>query len=132
MSSPARTRPLSPHLGIYRWQMGNTLSILHRMTGVVLALGFPALAYWLIALAGGEASYGSAQRLFTSPVGRLWLIGWTFAFFYHLLNGIRHLGWDMGVGFERGPRWWSGWSVVGGAVAGTLALWAFVLLGGAS
>ncbi len=66
---PARTRPLSPHLGIYRWQIGNTLSILHRLTGIALALGLVALSYWLISLAGGEASYRAAARLFAGPSG---------------------------------------------------------------
>ena len=64
---PARTRPLSPHLQIYRWQIGNSLSILHRLTGLALSLGLLALSYWLIALAGGEQTYRTAaQNLFRS------------------------------------------------------------------
>ena len=98
---PARIRPLSPHLQIYRWQIGNSLSILHRLTGIALALGLIALSFWLISLAGGEESYRAAARVFASPIGVLLLIGWTFAFFYHLLNGVRHLFWDLGVGYER-------------------------------
>lgn len=127
---PVHPRPLSPHLGIYRWQLGNTLSILHRFTGIALALGFPALAYFLVALAGGEAAYLQVQRLFKSPIGALWLAGWTFSFFYHLLNGVRHLFWDAGLGFERRARGLSGWAAVVGALGATLLLWGWLCLGG--
>ena len=121
---PARFRPLSPHLQIYRWQIGNTLSILHRLTGVMLALGLIALCHWLIALAGGEERYRAAARMFASPLGVVLLAGWTFAFFYHLLNGERHLLWDVGVGFERTQRHASGWLAVLGALGLTLCVWA--------
>ena len=120
---PARDRPTSPHLGIYRWQIGNTLSILHRLTGVALAFGVVALCYWLVSLAGGEQSYAEAANLFASPVGLIGLFGWTFAFLYHLLNGVRHLFWDAGYGFERTPRHASGWFAVLGSIALTLCIW---------
>jgi succinate dehydrogenase cytochrome b subunit len=123
---PARVRPTSPHMQIYRWQMGNTLSILHRITGAVLALGLVALSYWLVSLAGGPDSYISAARLFASPLGLTVLLGWTFAFLYHLLNGVRHLFWDAGRGFERSARQLSGWAAVLGAVALTLSVAAWV------
>lgn len=126
---PTRERPLSPHLQIYRWQIGNTLSILHRLTGVALALGLLALCYWFVSLAGGEQAYAAAMRLFSSPVGFLILIGWTFAFLYHLLNGIRHLFWDIGLGFERTPRHASGWFAVLGAVGLTLCIWGLIWTG---
>jgi succinate dehydrogenase / fumarate reductase cytochrome b subunit len=113
---PVRARPLSPHLQVYRWQIGNTLSILHRVTGAALSLGLVALSYWLMALAGGEQTYDVAMRLFVSPLGMLALFGWTFAFMYHLLNGVRHLFWDAGYGFERNARHASGWFAVGGAL----------------
>src|SRR5271167_3141189 len=119
---PARNRPLSPHLGIYRWQIGNSLSILHRLTGIALALGLFALCYWLASLAGGEQSYAAAAKLFRSPVGLLFLIGWTFAFWYHFLNGVRHLFWDLGYGFERTPRHASGWFAVVGSISVTLCV----------
>jgi succinate dehydrogenase / fumarate reductase cytochrome b subunit len=112
---------------IYRWQIGSSLSILHRLTGVALALGLVALSYWLISLAGGEDSYTRAMRVFSSPIGLIFLIGWTFAFLYHLLNGIRHLFWDAGYGFERTQRHASGWVAVLGAIGLTvcvcLAVW---------
>jgi succinate dehydrogenase / fumarate reductase cytochrome b subunit len=113
---------LSPHLEIYRWQMGNSLSILHRITGVALALGLVALAYWLVSLAGGEASYGTAMHVFTNPLGWLFLLIWTFSFLYHLLNGVRHLMWDAGYGFERNQRHISGWAAVLGAVFFTVCV----------
>jgi succinate dehydrogenase / fumarate reductase cytochrome b subunit len=119
---PVRARPLSPHLQVYRWQMGNTLSILHRATGAALALGLVALSYWLISLASGEESYEEAMRLFSSPLGLLFLLGWTFSFLYHLLNGIRHLFWDAGYGFERTSRHASGWFAVLGALVLTVCV----------
>ncbi len=93
-------RPLSPHLGVYRWQVTNTLSILHRLTGVMLAIGALALTLWLVSLAAGPDAYLGFIGLAGSPPGVLLLFGWTFCFFYHLCNGIRHLCWDAGVGFE--------------------------------
>ena len=123
---PARVRPISPHLQIYRWQMGNTLSILHRVTGAALAFGLLALSYWLMALAGGPGSYAAAMRFFHGPFGLIAVLGWSFAFFYHLLNGVRHLFWDAGRGFERKPRRASGWAAVIGALALTLCAAAWV------
>jgi succinate dehydrogenase / fumarate reductase cytochrome b subunit len=111
-------------LDIYRWQISNTLSILHRVTGAALAVGLIALCYWLIALAGGEESYRSAAHWFASPLGLVFLMGWTFAFIYHLLNGVRHLFWDLGLGFERRERHASGWIVVLAAIGLTLCVWA--------
>jgi len=96
--------------------MGNTLSILHRATGIALALGLAALSCWLIALASGEEAYDAVMRLFASPLGLLFVLGWTFSFLYHLLNGVRHLFWDAGFGFERTQRHASGWFAVGGAL----------------
>ncbi len=120
---PARIRPLSPHLQIYRWQIGNSLSILHRLTGIALAFGLGALSFWLISLAGGAQSYRTAARMFASPVGILLLVGWTFAFFYHFLNGVRHLCWDLGAGYERAQRHLSGWFAVLAALGLTLWVW---------
>jgi succinate dehydrogenase / fumarate reductase cytochrome b subunit len=123
---PARPRPTSPHAEIYRWQIGNTLSILHRVTGAALALGLIALSYWLVSLAGGPDSYSSAARFFSGPIGLIVLLGWTFSFLFHLLNGIRHLFWDAGRGFERTQRQLSGWAAVLGAVALTFIVAAWV------
>jgi succinate dehydrogenase / fumarate reductase cytochrome b subunit len=119
-------RPTSPHWQIYRWQIGNSLSILHRLTGVALALGLIALCYWFVALASGPQSYAAAMRVFASPLGMLVMVGWTFAFSYHLLNGVRHLFWDVGMGYERTQRHASGWLALLGAVGLTLSVWAFI------
>jgi succinate dehydrogenase / fumarate reductase cytochrome b subunit len=123
---PARGRPTSPHVWLYRWQIGNTLSILHRLTGAALGLGLIGLSYWLVSLAGGPETYAAAGRFFGSPLGLIVLLGWTFSFLFHLLNGVRHLFWDAGRGFERTPRHLSGWFVVLGAVALTLCVAAWV------
>jgi succinate dehydrogenase / fumarate reductase, cytochrome b subunit len=123
---PARTRPISPGWQVYRWQIGSTLSILHRVTGVALAVGLVALSGWLMSLAGGEETYDAAMHVLSSPAGFLFLIGWTFAFLYHLLNGVRHLFWDAGYGFERTQRHASGWIAVLGALLLTACVWAVV------
>jgi succinate dehydrogenase / fumarate reductase cytochrome b subunit len=126
---PARARPTSPHLSIYRWQIGNSLSILHRLTGIALALALLALCYWLVSLAGDESTYVAAAKLFASPPGLVALVGWTFAFMYHLLNGVRHLLWDAGYGFERMARHASGWFAVLGSIAVTVCIWGLIWAG---
>ncbi len=126
-------RPLSPHLQVYRPQITSTLSILHRLTGVVLAFGTLLLTYWLVAAASGPEAFDTAQGLIGSFFGRLLLFGWSFALFYHLCNGIRHLIWDAGYGFEIEAATRSGWMVVGASVVLTLATWAlgYAMMGGA-
>ena len=93
-------RPLSPHLQIYQPQLTSLMSILHRLSGVFLSLGSVVLACWLIAAASGVESYQQAQDLLSSWLGLLLLFGWSFALFYHLCNGIRHLFWDIGLGMD--------------------------------
>lgn len=121
------SRPLSPHLQVYRWQISNTLSILHRLTGVVLALGGLALVAWLLALASGQAAFTGANALLGSLVGQLALVGWTFCFFYHLCNGLRHLAWDAGRGFDKAVARKSGLAVVAASVLLTVIFWAVAL-----
>jgi succinate dehydrogenase / fumarate reductase cytochrome b subunit len=128
-----RARPLSPFLH-YRWQYTNTLSILHRVTGVLLSLGFLLLVYWLAAAAGGAGPYASALDVLSSPLAQLVLFGAAFSFCYHLLNGVRHLFFDLGHGFELRTARRSGWAVAIGAVALGLVVWLVVRagLGGAA
>lgn len=121
------SRPLSPHLQVYRWQISNTLSILHRLTGVVLALGGLALVAWLLALASGQAAFTGANALLGSLVGQLALVGWTLCFFYHLCNGLRHLAWDAGHGFDKAVARKSGIAVVTAAVLLTVIFWVVAL-----
>ena len=122
-----RERPLSPFLH-YRWQYTNTLSILHRITGVLLSLGFFVLVYWLAAAAGGPDRYAAAVALLASPPLQLVLFGVVLAFCYHLLNGIRHLFFDTGRGFELATARKSARFVSVGAVVLALLVW-FVLRG---
>jgi succinate dehydrogenase / fumarate reductase cytochrome b subunit len=88
------------------------LSSLHRITGLLLSAGALALAVWLIALAGGSAAYEAVQPLYASGAFKVLLIVWTFCFFLHLFNGIRHLVWDTGRGFEPSRARASGWAVL--------------------
>ncbi len=115
-------RPLSPFL-IYRWQYSNTLSILNRVTGVALSVGMLLFVYWLSAAASGADAYAQAQVVFAHPVTKLALIGFSFSFFYHLLNGVRHLVWDVGYGFEKAVARKSGWLVFIGALVVTAFFW---------
>ena len=126
----AKHRPLSPHLQVYRPQITSVLSILHRITGVIMSVGLVALIYWLVALAGGEAAYATALTVLGSVPGKLFLFGWSLAFFYHLSNGVRHLFWDTGRGFEIPQVYRSGWTAVGIATLLTIIFWTAVLSGG--
>lgn len=116
-------RPLSPHLSIYRWPITMTLSILHRITGALMSAGLIALAYWFMAVAAGGANYEQAVALMTSMLGRLCMIAWSFAFFLHLANGVRHLFWDVGRGFEIKQANASAWFVLLFAFAMTAIFW---------
>ena len=117
------SRPLSPHLQVYKPQITSILSILHRMTGVALAAGTLVLVWWLVAAASGGEAFSNAQAIIGSWYGRLLLFGWSFALFYHLCNGIRHLFWDMGRGFELRTVAISGWVVVIFSVILTMMSW---------
>ena len=119
----AGNRPLSPHLQVYRPQLTSMLSILHRITGVALAVGTLLLVYWLAAAASGPESYASAQGFVGSWFGLLLLFGWSYALFYHLCNGIRHLFWDAGYGFELEQAYRSGLAVVGASAVLTVLSW---------
>ncbi len=123
-------RPLSPHLQIYRWYLTMALSIAHRVSGMALACGLVLLAWWLIALASGEEAFAFVEWLKDSFLGVLVLFGYTFALAYHLGNGIRHLVWDLGYGFEPETARLSGLVVLGFAAALTLIIWLAILVTG--
>lgn len=116
-------RPLSPHLQIYRWPITMVLSILHRITGVGLGLGTLLLTWWLVAAAVGPDDYAFAQAVLGSWFGRLVLFGFTWALFLHLCNGIRHLFWDAGYGYQVAVANRTGWLVVIASAALTLLVW---------
>ena len=121
--SSAANRPLSPHLSVYRWQYTMALSILHRFTGVVLSIGSVALVGCLLALASGPQWGGNLEGLFGLPIVRLAALGWMYCLFYHFANGVRHLVWDTGRGFEPGHAQLSGWFVFLASLAATGAYW---------
>lgn len=100
MSNNLKPRPLSPHLTIYKPQITSILSIFHRGSGVFLSLGIPLIIYWLYSIAGGAEQYAQSQEFFSCVIVQIALFLWTAAFYYHLCNGIRHLFWDIGKGFE--------------------------------
>lgn len=108
-------RPLSPHIQIYRPQITSVLSILHRITGVALSVGLLLLTWWLVAAVYGPEEFATAQAFLGSWFGHLVLWGFTFSVFYHLCNGIRHLAWDFGFGFELAEVRLSGLITVGAA-----------------
>lgn len=123
-------RPLSPHLQIYRPQITSILSILHRLTGLALAFGAVLLTYWLTSSAYGPEAFARAQAVFGSWFGRLVLLGMTFSLFYHLANGIRHLAWDAGWGFELPTLRKTGILVVAVAVVLTALTWIWAYAAG--
>ena len=101
-------QPLSPHLSIYRWQVTNTLSTLHRLSGLLLFLAALDFAVWLGSIALGSDSYNYVKGIYSSNLLLLiWLLV-SLSFFYHLFNGIRHLSWDIGKGFEESQVKWTG------------------------
>ena len=116
-------RPLSPHLQVYRPQLTSVLSILHRATGIALSVGALYLAVWVIYASASPKTYALFQAFNTSILGRLFLAGWLFCMFFHLCNGIRHLFWDAGYGFELKDAYRSGWIVVGVSAVATLVSW---------
>jgi succinate dehydrogenase / fumarate reductase cytochrome b subunit len=119
----AHHRPLSPHLQVYRLPLTAVLSILHRITGVALAAGTLLLAWLLLAAAAGPEAYASAHGFVVSWVGQALLFGWTFALFLHFANGVRHLVWDSGYGFELPTVDRTAYAAIAVALGLTFAVW---------
>lgn len=126
----ADTRPLSPHLQVYKWQVQMVSSILHRATGIALAVGSLVVVAGLIYLAAGEESFDHFRTVAGSPVGMVLLLGWSWALFYHLCNGIRHLVQDSGLGYGIPQFVRSSWLSVAGSIVLTVLVWAYVLTSG--
>lgn len=126
----AVARPLSPHLQVYRWQLPMMLSGTHRATGIALTGGTLLLVWWLVAAASGPEQFALVQWFLGTWIGKLVLLGWTFSLFYHLANGIRHLCWDAGWGFELRTTYASGWVVVIASVLLTAIAWAPAVMNG--
>lgn len=128
MTNHSDNRPLSPHLQVYRLPITALMSILHRMTGVALAIGTLLVIWVLIAAATGPEAYNLAQSVIGSPVGMVLLFGWSAALYYHMLNGIRHLIWDTGKMLRLKDARAGGYVVLAGAALLTAGTWAIVLL----
>ena len=124
----AKPRPLSPHLQVYRPQLTSILSITHRASGVVLTTGTLVLALWLIALASGPENFAIMAAIVGHPLGQFVLFGYSVALFYHASNGIRHLGWDLGLGLTIPEVYRSGYIVLGATSGLTTLLWLSVWL----
>lgn len=122
-STTTRPRPLSANIQIYRPQLTSVLSILNRITGILLSACAVVLVVWLVAAAWGPQAYAAVQATIASWIGRIVLFGATFAFFLHLCGGIRHLVWDTVQGFELRTIYISGWAVVTASVVLTAAAW---------
>jgi succinate dehydrogenase / fumarate reductase cytochrome b subunit len=120
---PELHRPLSPHIQVYRWQITSVLSITHRLTGLWLGVGALALSAWLVMLVDAPAAFRAYVGFFHTPLGIVLLVTWSWALFYHLLNGLRHLFWDLGWGFERARYVATGWTVVLLSLALTIVFW---------
>ena len=116
-------RPLSPHLQIYRPQISSVLSVFHRITGVALTLAAVLVVWWLLAAATSPQYFATVNGLLTSWLGQLVMFGSTWALAYHMLNGIRHLAWDIGWGFELETVDKTGIAVVIGSAVLTVLLW---------
>ena len=114
-------RPLSPHLQIYKWQIPMAMSIVHRGTGVFLSLGALLLSCWLVGVASGEEAYNQLLQHMTAWYGKILLIAFVFSLYYHLVNGIRHLFWDAGLGLEISTTYLSGYITIAVSLILTIA-----------
>ena len=125
-----KERPLSPHLQVYKPTLNMALSVFHRGTGTVLALSTPLLVYWLLTLAAGPEAYAELQECLSSWIFKVVLLGYVFSMSYHLCNGIRHLFWDVGRGYENEEVTRSGVIVICVAVVLTLSVFVMALATG--
>jgi succinate dehydrogenase / fumarate reductase, cytochrome b subunit len=124
----SKSRPLSPHLSIWRWGPHMLVSILHRMTGAALSIaGLAILTWWLIAIADGPEAYTTLTDAAQHPAGLVVLVGLTWAFFQHLLSGIRHLAMDSGAAFELDTNKRFAILTIVGSVLLTALLWAWLM-----
>lgn len=122
------SRPLSPHMQVYRPQLTSVLSFSHRLSGLALSATSLLLVYWLAALAGGETAYQNAVSVLSAWWCQIILFLGTFALYFHLGNGIRHLYWDTGRGFDLPSVYTSGWTVVIAAAVLTVLTWIMLLV----
>ncbi len=122
-AAPRRPRPLSPHIQIYRFMLTYVMSGFHRISGFFLYFGMLLIAWWLIAVAAGPNAYGNFEWFMGSWIGRLVLLGYSWALLHHILGGIRHLIWDMGSGFEPAEREFLALATIVGSIVLTIVVW---------
>ncbi|MDO8874545.1 MAG: succinate dehydrogenase, cytochrome b556 subunit [Pseudolabrys sp.] len=131
-SGPRHSRPLSPHLQIYRPMLTMVMSIVHRITGTALYFGTLLLAWWLISAASGPNAYANVEWFMGTLVGRVVLFGYTWALLHHMLGGIRHLIWDTLHGLEPSERELLTVATLVGSISLTLVVWVvgYLAMGG--
>lgn len=129
MTRPQDQRPLSPFMlgSYYRFQISSLLSILHRITGVALGFGLILFAAWIVAAAYSPECFAQITALAGSIIGKLFLFGWTVAFYYHFANGLRHLNWDLGRGFKLDEMNASGWVVIAFTLSLSVLTWVIII-----
>ena len=123
-----KPRPLSPHLQIYKWQLTSIMSIGHRASGIALSLGSFLIVIWLVTLATGPEYFSHVNKVISHWFGQLVLFGFSVVLFYHMLNGVRHLSWDLGYGFDLTTVYKTGYSVLITAIILTTITWMGVWL----
>jgi succinate dehydrogenase / fumarate reductase cytochrome b subunit len=123
---PQSSRPMSPHLQIYKPQITSVMSILHRITGVALVFGLLMFLWFMAALAGGPESYSTFIGFSSSFLGIIAIFGFVLALSYHLCNGIRHLAWDLGYGYKLETVTKSGIAVL--ITAGIISIFVFITI----
>ncbi len=121
---PKAKRPLSPHLQVYKLPLTAIMSISHRITGAALSVGSILVTAFFIAAASGEEHYNAVMDLASHPLGKLIMVLWSFALFFHMCNGIRHMFWDIGKNFNKASAHRSNYYVIAGAFALTAFVWA--------
>jgi succinate dehydrogenase / fumarate reductase cytochrome b subunit len=131
-TSRLRERPLSPHLQVYRLTLTMAMSIVHRITGGALYFGTILLAWWLIAAAIGPSAYGNIEWFLSTIIGKLILLGYTWALIHHALGGVRHLIWDTIHGFEPAERETLTLATLVGSIGLTILAWVigYLVMGG--
>ncbi len=121
-------RPLSPHLKIYRLTLSMVMSGLHRITGLALCAGMLMITWWLLAAAAGQNAYGAFEAFAASWIGRLILLGFSWALLHHLIGGLRYLIWDLGYGLEAAEREWLVRANIVGSILATVLLWLILVM----
>jgi len=128
MANATQNRPVSPHLSIYKLIPTMVMSIVHRITGAVLYFGTILVAWWLIAAAAGPDQFNLANAVFGSIIGRIVLLGYTWALLHHMLGGIRHLIWDTGRGLDKELTTKMAKATLAASLALTILIWAIALI----